>query len=83
MSPQNSDYFLDIKPAYTHGPEHRAAQDPSHAKADDSNLKLILTNPAHTNSLERVAAQELPQGGAIDNNFELILTNPTQTNSPG
>ena len=26
-SPQNTDYFLDIKPAYTDSLEHRAAQD--------------------------------------------------------
>ena len=85
LSPQNTDYFLNIKPAYTHGPEHRAAQDPSQAKADDSNPELVHTDPAHTNSLEQIAAQDLPQGGAIDKELEAILiqTQPTLTDGLG
>ena len=80
-SPQNIDYFLDIKPTYTHGPEHRAAQDPSHAKADDSNTELVFTGTALTDSPEHAIAQDLSQGGAINNELEDIQTNPAHTNS--
>ena len=73
-SPQNTDYFLNIKPAYTHGPEHRAAQDPSQAKADDSNPELVHTETVHTNSLEHIGAQDLLQGGANYNELEAIQT---------
>ena len=76
-SPQNIDYFLDIKPTYTHGPEHHAAQDPSHAKADDSNPELVFTGTALTDSLEHASAQDLSQGGAIDNELEDIRTPTT------
>ena len=50
-SPQNVDYFLDIKPVYTPGPEHPVAQ------ADN-----IETVPALTDSPELASAQDVSQG---------------------
>ena len=75
-SPQNIDYFLDIKPIYTHGPEHPAAQAPTLPKADN-----IEIEPALTDSPELASAQDVSQGETRDNEAELILTDPAHTNS--
>ena len=59
---RNTDYFLDIKAAYTDSLEHQAAKDLPQAQADDNNPELIQIEQAHTDSLGHQVVQDLLQG---------------------